>query len=62
MLTCVLPIRPQEILRLLEAEIAQTHRQPELYHDAWEDYLIEEDFDRARYGIADDEAGALGAV
>ena len=62
MLTYILPIRPQEVVRLLQAEIAATHRQPELYYSAWEDYLIEEDFDRRSFGITDGEDYSLVSV
>jgi hypothetical protein len=51
MLTYILPIPAPEVVRLLQAAVKAAHGQPELYHNAWEDYLIEEDFDRLRYGI-----------
>lgn len=62
MLTYLLPIRPQEVVRLLQAEIAATHRQPELYYSTWEDYLIEEDFNRKSFGITDGEDYSLVSV
>ena len=62
MLTYILPIPPQLVVRLLEAEIETAHQQPELYHSAWEDYLIEEDFDRASYGISDGTDYSLVSV
>jgi hypothetical protein len=53
MLTYVLAVRPQEVVRLLRSEIAAAQGRPELYYSAWEDYVVEEDFDRASYGIDD---------
>jgi hypothetical protein len=45
MLTYILPTRPEEVVRLLKAEIAATHGQPELCYSVWEDYLIKEHLD-----------------
>ena len=53
MRTYILAIPADEIVRLLRREIAAAGGQPELYHCAWEDYIIEEVFDRAAYGIHD---------
>lgn len=53
MLIYILSIRPEAVVRLLKAELTATDRQPELYYSAWEDYLIEEDFDRRRLGVTD---------
>jgi len=60
--TYILPVPPQEIVRLLQAEIAATHRQPELYYSAWEDYLIEDDSDRRSFGITNGEEYILVSV
>lgn len=62
MLTYILPIHAREIVDLLRAEIESAHKQPELYHSAWEDYVIDEDFDRARYGITDGAEFSLVSV
>jgi len=53
MLTYILPIRPEEIVRLLKAEVAATDGQRELYYSVWEDYLIEEDSKRRSLGVTD---------
>ncbi len=53
MLTYILQIRPEEVVRLLKVEIAATHGQPELYYRVWEDYLIEKDSGRRRLGVTD---------
>ncbi len=62
MLSYILPICPQEVVRLLEAELATTYGQPELCYSIWEDYLIEEDFDRGSLGITDAEAYSLVSI
>ena len=54
MASYVLRLSPREIIRVVRAELAATGGAPELYIDAWSDFLIEEDFDRAAYGLRDD--------
>jgi hypothetical protein len=49
-----LRIPPAEIIRLVRAETRTAEGQPELYVAAWQDYVIEEDFDRPSYGVDDD--------
>ena len=44
-----LHIPPEEIVRLLRAEISATEGQPELFVSAWEDDEIEKDFDGRSY-------------
>lgn len=58
-LTYLLGTPGQEVVRLLQVEIETTHGQPELYHSAWKDYLVEEDFDRQSYGLSDGEDYSL---
>jgi hypothetical protein len=53
MKTYFLRIPPEEVVRLLRAEIAAAQGQPELYLAGREDFLIEEDFDRRAYGLDD---------
>lgn len=53
MTTYFLHIPPSEVVRLVKAEQQAAEGQPELYADAWEDYVIEEDYDRAAYGLHD---------
>lgn len=55
MLTYIMPIRPEEVIRLLKAEIAVADGQPELYYRIWEDYLIEEDYNRKSLSITEGE-------
>ena len=62
MLSYLLPVRAHEIVRLLQAELEATHQQPELFYNAWEDYLVEEDFDRDVFGLTDGEAYSLVSV
>jgi hypothetical protein len=57
-----LPIPPAEVVRLLRAEIDAAQGQPELYLAGWEDFLIEEDFDRRAYGLDDGSGYDLVAV
>jgi hypothetical protein len=57
-----LPIPPAEVIRLLRAEIDAAQGQPELYLAGWEDFLIEEDFDRRAYGLDDGSGYDLVAV
>ena len=57
--TYTLHIPPDEIVRLLRVERASAGGQPELYVEAWQDYVIEEEFDRAAYGLRDGEAYSL---
>jgi hypothetical protein len=52
--TYPLRIAPEEVLRLVRAETDEAGGQPELYLGAWQDYVIEEDYDRASYGLDDD--------
>ncbi len=47
----LLRLSPQEIMRVVRAELMATGGAPELYIDAYSDFLIEEDFDRAAYGL-----------
>ncbi len=54
--TYSLRIVPADIVRLVRAEIHATGGQPEFYVDARQDYVIEEDYDRAAYGLHDGEA------
>ena len=51
MKTYILDISSKEVVRLVRREIATESGQPEFYHDAWEDYVVTEDFDRRAYGI-----------
>ncbi len=53
MTTYFLSIRAEEVVRVVKAEFEAAEGQPELYADAWEDYVIEEDYDRAAYGLQD---------
>lgn len=53
MTTYSLRIRPEEVVRLIRTERATEEGQPEFYEDAWEDYVIEEDYDRSAYGLHD---------
>lgn len=54
MSTYLLRLSPGEVIRVLRAEIAATEGAPELYIEAHSDFLIEEDYDRAAYGLRDD--------
>jgi hypothetical protein len=58
----VLHISPQDVVRLVRAETASAGGQPELFVNAWEDYEIEEDFDRHAYGLADGDKYSLVSV
>jgi hypothetical protein len=49
-----LRLSPEEVVRLLRAEIEEAHGQPELYLNGREYFLIEEDFDRQAYGLDGD--------
>ncbi|MDE2583566.1 MAG: hypothetical protein KGL52_18170 [Rhodospirillales bacterium] len=49
-----LRISPAEIIRLIRAEAAASGGQPEFYVSAYHDYVIEEDYDRAAYGVGGD--------
>ncbi len=49
-----LRLSPREIIRVLRAEVAGTGDAPELYVNAYSDFLIEEDYDRAAYGLCGD--------
>lgn len=53
--TYSLRLPPQEVVRLVRAEIDAASDDPELYESAYQDYVIEEDYDRRAYGLADDE-------
>ncbi len=53
MTTYSLHIRPEEVVRLIRTERAIEEGQPQFYVDAWEDYVIEEDYDRSAYGLHD---------
>jgi hypothetical protein len=53
MKACFLRIPPAEVVRLLRAEIAAAHGQPEIYLAGRGDFLIEEEFDRRAYDLAD---------
>ena len=48
-----LPISPQEVVRLLRAEIVAEQGQPELYLGGRQFFIIEEDFDRDAYHLVD---------
>ena len=50
---------PKEIIRLLKAEIKAAGGQPNFYASAHHDYMIEEDFDRAAYGLENDNRANL---
>lgn len=50
----LLHLDPHEVVRLVRAETETAGGQPELYLSAWEDYLVEEEFDRRAYGLDDD--------
>lgn len=54
MASYMLRLSPREVIRVVRAELMTTGGAPELYLDAWSDFLIEEDFDRAAYGLRDD--------
>lgn len=49
-----LRLSPEDVARLLRAEIEEAHGQPELYLSGREYFLIEEDFDRQAYGLDGD--------
>lgn len=49
-----LRLSPETVIRLIKAEIKEAGGQPELYVSAHRDYRIEEYFDRAAYGLAND--------
>jgi hypothetical protein len=55
MVSYPLELPAEEVVRLLRAEIASEHGQPELNIIAAKDYVIEEDFDSTEYGIHDGE-------
>lgn len=57
--TYTLRIDPEDIIRLVRAEIESSAGQPELYESAWEDYIIAEDFDHRAYGLDDGEQYSL---
>lgn len=58
----LLDIPPEEVVRVVRAEIDATGGQPELYENAWQDYVIEEDYDRRAYGLGDGEQYDLVSV
>lgn len=58
----VLHISPREIVRLVRAETAIAGGQPELFVNGWEDYEIEEDFDRSACGIQDGSRYSLVTI
>lgn len=62
MATYVLHIPPKEVVRVVRAETDATGGQPELYENAWQDYVIEEDYDRRAYGLEDGEQYDLVSV
>jgi hypothetical protein len=62
MISYVLNMAPEEIVRVVRAEIDAAHRQPEFYWSASEDYLVQEDFDRRAYGIQDGSEYSLVTV
>ena len=49
-----LQLSPEEVVRLLRAEIEEALGQPELHLNGREYFLIEEDFDRQAYGLNGD--------
>src|SRR5664280_2872775 len=51
--TCLLRLSAEEIVRVVRAEMDAAGGQPELYVGAWQDYGIEEDYDRSAYGLHD---------
>jgi len=53
MTTYILYIPPEDVVRVVRAEIDATGGQPEFYENAWQDYVIEEDYDRRAYGLQD---------
>jgi hypothetical protein len=55
MKTFILKMPAEEIVHLLRAETESAEGQPELNTCVEKDYVIEEDFDRAAYGIRDGE-------
>ncbi len=50
-----LRLSPKKIIRLVGDEFQQSGGQPQLYACAHYDYRIEEDFDRAAYGMENDK-------
>jgi hypothetical protein len=62
MATYVLHIPPKEVVRVVRAETNAAGGQPELYENAWQDYVIEEDYDRRAYGLEDGEQYDLVSV
>jgi hypothetical protein len=48
--TYTLRTRPEDIIRLVRAETKAAGGNPEVYVDAWRDYVIEEEFDRRAHG------------
>jgi len=49
----LLHIPPDEVIRVVRAEIEAAGGQPQLYEDAWQDYVIEESYDRRARGLGD---------
>lgn len=51
--TYLLHLPVDKLIRLLRAEITRADGAPELYVDAYQDYIIEEEYDRALYPLPD---------
>lgn len=51
--TYQLRLPAQELVRLVRAEVSATAGAPELFIEAYRDYVIEEDYNRAAYGLHD---------
>ncbi len=62
MTTYILGVPGTEIVRLLRRETAAAGGQPELFYNVWEDYIVEEEFDRHAFGIRDGREYSLVSI
>lgn len=53
--TYILALPGMEVVRLLRAETEAAHGQPELNVSVWQEYVIEEQFERSAYSLHDGE-------
>jgi hypothetical protein len=58
----LLRIPPYEVIRVVRAETEAESGQPQLYEDAWQDYVIEENYDRRARGLGDGEEYDLVSI